>query len=238
VLHNDDFVLPGFYARLREGLERNPNAGAAFCRHISTDEDGMWMTISRVERKSAGWVENWLPKIAVENRLECPSIVVNRAVYEALGGFRLELFYAPDWEMWIRAASRYPFWYEPTPLACYRRHLQSGTAAVKKGARDLADVRRAIEITQLYLPAEAAPEIYFWALRLLALRALETAERLLLGGQFSEGCAYVREAWRADHKPRMLANFASLPCWYAAMAARRGAGRIMRSLFRRIRPLE
>ena len=41
ILHQDDMVRPGFYARLREGIGAAPAvAGAAFCRDVVIDADG------------------------------------------------------------------------------------------------------------------------------------------------------------------------------------------------------
>ena len=34
ILHGDDLVLPGFYARMEDLLDRNPEAGSAICRHV------------------------------------------------------------------------------------------------------------------------------------------------------------------------------------------------------------
>ena len=39
--------------------------------------------------------------------------------------------YGEDWEMWVRIAAHHPVWYEPEPLAVYRKHgiSLSGRAA-------------------------------------------------------------------------------------------------------------
>src|SRR5438067_8681030 len=39
ILHQDDIVLPGFYDRMRKGVECS-DAGAIFCRHAITDANG------------------------------------------------------------------------------------------------------------------------------------------------------------------------------------------------------
>ena len=46
LLHGDDCVRPGFYSKLQQGFEKNPEVGAAFCRHIHMDEENNWHYIS------------------------------------------------------------------------------------------------------------------------------------------------------------------------------------------------
>lgn len=85
ILHGDDMVLPGFYSTLQKSLEKEPTVGAAFCRHIFVDENGQWQWLSALERETPGILPNWIEKIAIGQRIETPSIVVKRQVYEKLG---------------------------------------------------------------------------------------------------------------------------------------------------------
>ena len=48
VLHQDDAVQPDFYERLAHADDRS-DAGAAFCRHVSMDGDGVWRSIAPPE---------------------------------------------------------------------------------------------------------------------------------------------------------------------------------------------
>jgi GT2 family glycosyltransferase len=120
ILHTDDFVLPGFYARLKSSLESRSDVGAAFCRHSFVDENEHLRGTSDLERTTAGILSDFISKIGASVRIQFPAIVVRRSVYERLGGFRLDLPYAADWEMWIRIAAHYPMWFEPATLAAFR----------------------------------------------------------------------------------------------------------------------
>ena len=142
ILHQDDLVLPGFYERLSRADQGEPRPGAAFCQHAFIDAAGNWQTISGLERRSPGLIEDWLERIVDDQRVQCPSIVVRRDVYEHLGGYLPDLIYALDWEMWVRIARHYPVWYEPTVLACWRIHDKGETAQLHKWAQRMPTWRR------------------------------------------------------------------------------------------------
>jgi len=159
ILHTDDLVLPGFYARLKAPLESRSDIGAAFCRPGYIDENERWLWTSALERPTAGILPDFIAKIGASCRIEFPSIVVRRSVYEQLGGFRTDLPYAADWEMWIRVAAHHLIWYEPTPLAVFRVHPKSATSALRSSGEDIADLRRCIEISRSSLPPDRAKTI-------------------------------------------------------------------------------
>lgn len=146
-LHGDDLVCNGFYKKLMIGFEKNPEIGAAFCRHIIIDENGNSVHPSILEMPDSGVLsKDWTKELIGFQRLQTPSIVVKREVYETLGGFDKRLLWAEDWEMWVRIASNYPIWYEVEPLAKYRKHLNSSTSKNVRTAENVRDLSRAIAI--------------------------------------------------------------------------------------------
>ncbi len=160
ILHQDDLVLPGFYSRLREGIEKDPSVGAAFCQHFLIDGEGNRKTLlSRVEMETPGILVDWPEYVFVGLSFQCPSIVVKRSAYEELGGFNLDFQYAMDWDMWKRIASRFPIWYDPIPLACFRRNYKSTASEFIRSGRNIPELRSSIEISQSYLPKDIAVEI-------------------------------------------------------------------------------
>lgn len=156
LLHGDDCVLNGFYRKLQRGFDEKPEIGAAFCRHIFTDELGHWQAISWLEQPESGLLQNWLERIAIEQRIQTPSIVVRREVYEKLGTFDSRLSWTEDWEMWVRIAAHYKFWYEVEPLALYRMHSNSSSQRHISAGQNIQDLQRAIKIFQSYLPPATA----------------------------------------------------------------------------------
>ncbi|KAA3439588.1 glycosyltransferase family 2 protein [Rufibacter hautae] len=124
LLHGDDRVRPGFYARMGSLFQRFPQAGAAFCRNSFINKDGVWSHDTPLEANKDLVLDNWLLRIAERQRIQYVSIVVQREVYERLGGF-FGMPYGEDWEMWVRIARFYPVAYTPEILAECRMHASS-----------------------------------------------------------------------------------------------------------------
>ncbi|AFZ08066.1 glycosyl transferase family 2 [Oscillatoria nigro-viridis PCC 7112] len=210
ILHDDDVVLPGFYSRLREGIEKEPSVGAAFCRHIYTDEAGNQRWVSWLERETPGVLSDWLEQIIVMCRLQASPIAVKRSVYENLGGFCPQAGAASDWEMWKRIAVHYPIWYEPEPLAWYRQHSSSDNTRLLKSGGLIADVRRSIEISQSYLPSAIADKLSNQAREHYALYALNTAKKLLTDGDSEAAIAQIREGLKCSQSAQLKEALVSL----------------------------
>ncbi|MBE9163316.1 glycosyltransferase [Tychonema sp. LEGE 06208] len=210
ILHDDDVVLPGFYSRLREGIEKEPSVGAAFCRHIYTDEAGNQRWVSWLERETPGVLTDWLEQIIVMCRLQASPIAVKRSVYESLGGFCPQAGAASDWEMWKRVAVHYPIWYEPEPLAWYRQHTSSDNTRLLKSGGLIADVRRSIDISQSYLPRAIADKLSNQAREHYAFYALETAKKLLTDGESEAAIAQIREGLKCSQSAQLKEALVSL----------------------------
>ena len=194
ILHSDDVVFPGFYGDFKAALERREDVGAAFCRYATIDESGRWRGISELESPTRGILAGFIYKISVGQRIQCPSIVVRRSVYEKLGGFRKDLSYAADWEMWIRIAAHLPIWYEPATLAAWRIHSASWTALTVRSGQNIADMRRCVEISHSLLPPDHGDAISRKAQENVARVAISGAYRALLAGEFATA---FRQAWEA-----------------------------------------
>lgn len=158
LLHQDDLVLPGFYARLRTAIAAHAEAGAAFCRDTVIDAQGRTIGMQRLVRPTEGIVEDWIEHLFVGLHLRASALVVQRRVYETLGGFRLDLDYALDWDMWKRIAAAYPLCYVPDALACYRRHGGSASNGFQRSGANLAEIGRSIALSQAALPPAIAAE--------------------------------------------------------------------------------
>lgn len=223
LLHGDDGVRDGFYRIMQRAFDEHPEIGNAFCRHILMDERGHWQTISPLERAESGILGDWLEKIAVEQRLQTPSMVVRRAAYETLGGFDRRIrSYGEDWEMWIRLAAHYPVWYEVAPLAVYRVHKATLTGRSEATGAHIRDLRQVIEIARSYLPAPRAAELSRRASEVCALAAIRRAGRLSLG-DWPIALAHVREALRCCRSPRVMKALVGLLVRTTVRAAREAA---------------
>jgi glycosyltransferase involved in cell wall biosynthesis len=205
LLHGDDLLLPGFYQKMQQGFQQHPDLGAAFCRHIFVDELSNWKGFSELEQPQSGILPNWLEQIAVQQRIQAPSIVVRRAVYEQLGGFdRRMTCWGEDWEMWVRIAAQYPVWYEPQPLALYRQGSTSLTGRSIRSGQNIRDFRQAIGIVRDYLPPERSQQLNHTALRNYANYALDTAASFIKANDRSAAINQIREAFQCKVSARML----------------------------------
>ena len=220
ILHQDDLVLPGFYDRLRKGADES-HAGALFCRCAMVNSKGHWIQLSELQRESPGLLDDWHARITVEQLIRCPAIIVRRTLYEQLGGFLPHLRFVPDWEMWQRIASQFPFWFEPSILACYRVHSESATSRMRFDAADVREVREMIQLTAAYhIPARGhilARKACSW----YANVALFNARHSLVNAGFGPATRQIVEALRLCHSPRIIWKICSFfVLWFRIIASR------------------
>ena len=194
ILHQDDTVHDGFYTALLAGLNRGLPIGMAFCRHAFIDENDTIQRISHRERWRAGILARWCKRLSERQRVQCPAAIVRRDVYEDLGGFRSDLRYALDWEMWVRIACRYAVWYEPQVLAHYRRHASAETARLRAAGRVTADLMHAIELMSQHMPAHERGRMKENAYRRLVHVHSRQARKLLKKGADSQAAVQIESA--------------------------------------------
>jgi len=210
LLHGDDSVRPGFYDKLGTAFELDETIGAAFCRHIFADEGGHWQNISSLEQAKTGVLNNSLERLASEQRIMTPSIVVLREIYERLGGFDSRLICAEDWEMWVRIAARYPIWYETEPLAIYRMHADSNTGRHIATGAERRYTRIAIEVFKEHLPLAIADSATKSARRTYALATLESLAPLIQRRDWAALRTQANEAFCFDHSLPVILRFLRL----------------------------
>lgn len=222
LLHGDDRVERGFYAALQAGFEAAPEIGAAFCRHRYIDTKGRVLSIPDPEQPESGVLTAGVERLAEEQRIMTPSIVVRRDAYEELGGFDPRLTCAEDWEMWVRIAARYPVWYEPSVLSGYRMHQQSNTGRHYRLAEELGYTRRAIEIFSDYLPPQSARAIVQRARLTYAGTALNNARTFARCGDRRGMRAHLVEAIKLSATPGVLRRAAGIALTPAAESGSAG----------------
>ena len=183
ILHQDDFVRAGFYARVEAGLAAHPDAGAAFVQPSYVDPAGHPLPWGGQASEQSGLLANWAEHVFVQLKFACAGIVVRRSVYERLGGFDAELRYCLDWDMWQRIAVSTPIWYEPDQLACCRIHPGSATGRLLLSGENLREIAWSVERGQVYLGPEAGPAVARRARAAYTKWALRGAWRLLRQGR-------------------------------------------------------
>ncbi|MEM6450509.1 MAG: glycosyltransferase family 2 protein [Cyanobacteria bacterium P01_D01_bin.105] len=209
ILHDDDWLAPGFYQAMTAATDSKMKPGAAFCRHRYM-RDGKQRWISREEKETAGVIENWMEKIVSFCHVQFSSMVVRRDVYEKLGGFCPQAKDAADWEMWKRIAAYYPVWYEPEPLMYYREHAASETSHLLRSGKQISEARETIFITRRYLPRSEAPVLSNIALENYAFHALDMAKQQLQRQDSEAAVINMREALRCSQSVSVQKALADL----------------------------
>ena len=238
ILHQDDIVLPGFYEHLYRGIVGNPNISMAFCRFAIVDANGHWNELGPLERATPGVLNNWLERVATGYHVECPAVVVKRATYEALGGFRTELTSVLDVEMWVRIAANAPVYYEPKILAGFRRHGSNESAMQARRGANMQDMARAIEIWKNYLPANSKAQLEQQARRYWAEVSLVIAQDFFAKGDLTacmSQLAAAKNLW--NHGPHRLRRLRLKAKVIIQRALGRRAMSLLRQLRRRIQPV-
>ena len=193
LLHGDDAVLPGFYTAMEQALA-DPTVVAAVCRVRDIDAHNTPTYITRSYRKGTGVWTDALDAFAVSNRVRAPGIVVRRAAYERVGGYRTDLPHVADWEMWTRLAAHGPIVFVDEVLATYRRHDASDSSARIRTGANVRERVTAIGVVCGHVPPNRQARTRRRALAYSVVFASRTALALARVGKWS---AAGRQGWEA-----------------------------------------
>ena len=153
ILHGDDKVKPGFYKEIEAMFKQHPSAGATFCDFEYIDNKSRILYTDKPLLKKSGILPDWLERIAVGQRIQPPSMVIKRSVYEHLGSY-FAVHYGEDWEMYVRIAANYPVAHSVKYLAQYRVHGSNITSQSMISGQNVKDIAKVISIIKNYLPEE------------------------------------------------------------------------------------
>jgi glycosyltransferase involved in cell wall biosynthesis len=207
ILHGDDSVRAGFYARAREAILAHPDIGAWTCRSIYMDEGGLWIGFSELEARQPQILgKDFVRRLLVDQRMNFAATIVRRSMYEQLGGFRPELTLCLDWDMWKRVAVHAPIFYDPEPLACFRVHATSAHGKAVRAGRTTADERRSIRMARAYAPPAEAAQIEREAFKMAAIRAIRNARSEWRLGYRKAALRLLIHAVRCSVHPAVLAR--------------------------------
>jgi tetratricopeptide (TPR) repeat protein len=218
LLHDDDYILPGFYERLRCSLETcSETVGAAFTGYENINESGKVVFTQQLYGEHKGIAQDFLLKIGIANPLNMPAVVIRRQTHEKLGTYHPELTYTSDWELYKRIAAFYDWWHEPIMGAHYRQHEQSKTNEMMLSGTQVTSIRRAIDISESYLPAESCAELTKRSRSYYFQRCLETLAIPLKTQNLAAAWQMLEELMRLDQSSEALAQ---LFAWLTRSEAR------------------
>jgi hypothetical protein len=123
--------LPGRVARIREAIE---HAEGALVLHNA-------MFIGPDGRTIGPWTcplpsgrvpsDRFIERLLIQNFIAIPSPVFRRTAAVDSGGLDETLWFAADWDLWLRLGAMGPVSFVPEPLSAFRVHPASQTAARK-----------------------------------------------------------------------------------------------------------
>jgi glycosyltransferase involved in cell wall biosynthesis len=154
-LNADDLYAPGALRRVGVFFADHPEAAwlTGHCRMV----DANGCEIQRVfTRYKALWLRSAHSRaLQVTNFISQPATFWRRAVAEAVGPFREDLYYTMDYDYWLRISSRARLHVIPQTLAVFRAHADAKTAVMKRAQfdEDLATARRHVHsklVTRLH----------------------------------------------------------------------------------------
>jgi len=211
VLHEDDYVRPGFYATLRASLEKLPDQfGLACCQYTNLHEAQGSTWSPPPFRQGAGELTGFLDRLVVQNPLNVPAVVYRRSVFETVGTFRSDMSFTGDWEFYIRASTRFAWWYQPENLACWRVHAANHTWELQKQGRTAEDIRKTIKLMEGYLPADVKQRMLPVSRQVHGRNFLVQAWQLLQAGQNDNALIFLRHCLRIGGPTAESTEFAQV----------------------------
>ena len=130
-LHQDDFWLPGRVARLRDAMERSEGVLVVH-NALFVGPDG-----ERLGRWTCPFTDGWVPPdqfvehLLVQNFVAIASPVFRRSAAIDSGGLDESLWFAADWDLWLRLGARAAVRFVSEILSAFRIHPASQTVARK-----------------------------------------------------------------------------------------------------------
>lgn len=141
ILHQDDYVGETFYRHLKGLAESHPDVGLLATRSFAVDGNGVIISVtSRVSSLENGG--NAIEEFFYHTPIQCPGVVVQRSCYEEVGGFREELKYVLDCEMWARAIKAKSGFVTSEILSYYRSDTENQSIRLWRSGEALEDLAR------------------------------------------------------------------------------------------------
>ncbi len=145
-LSANDFVLPGIFAKAREGFSRSPEVGlwSAMAWLVNEDDAVIRLHMSPVVALAdTVFSADECAKLAyrVGNWFTGSTLIYRRDAFNSIGGFDHAYGALTDLITAWAVASRYGAAYSPEPLAAFRIHADSYCVSTLKGDSRMDEVR-------------------------------------------------------------------------------------------------
>lgn len=135
--HHDDVMLPENLERKVCVLDENPKVGFVHSNVILIDRAGKVLSWQWWEDSGRDYIEDgltvfhrFIARMPFGSMIFIGAVLVRRACYARLGGYRPDLRYTHDSEMWMRMSLFYDVACLGAPLVKWRQHPTSGSSAL------------------------------------------------------------------------------------------------------------
>ena len=144
ILHQDDLWLPGRIDSVRRWIAAAPDAVLHLAPSRLIDRNGR--TVGRwtcplpaEDRLESQFI---LQRLLVQNFVSVPAPVFRRSGWLECGGMDEQLWYTPDWDIWVKLSSAGPVVYHDQATTAFRLH---GNSLTVTGSRDSNAFRAQME---------------------------------------------------------------------------------------------
>jgi hypothetical protein len=130
LLHQDDIWLGGRLGALRKLVDERPEASQFLLPSWYIDASGKRLGLWRCPLPAGSRAlapELVVERLLVQNFIALPAPIFRRLDALDVGGLREDLWYAADWDFWLKLAAKGTTIYTATPLTGFRIHPSSQT---------------------------------------------------------------------------------------------------------------
>jgi len=201
LLHQDDYIRPGFYQKLTEAAAKYPEVALLATRSdFITEQGAVWKTSERIPELENGG--RAVERFFYGTPIQCPGIVVKKSFYDTQGAFNPDLKFVLDCEMWARVVGIAGGVVIPDVLACYRSSDGAATSRMERTAENLRDIERLNNIFAGRYPGFDRQQ----ALRRVCYRAKTQADWFVKKGD-AEAARVNLEYWNTHTTPMIRARY-------------------------------
>ncbi len=130
-LDADDWWAPEFLEKMNHLVHKFPDAGIYGCKYFWVKNGLLTKSLNQEPEDFEGYIDYfkaythawWMPLSSI-------SVVIPKNVFNDMGGFKKELKFGEDFDLWIRIVLIYRVGYLNEPLAFYNQDLYSGHRAL------------------------------------------------------------------------------------------------------------
>jgi len=115
-LDSDDYWLPGKIEESLAVFDKHPEFDVVYGDCFTVNEYGEIISRRNIKRYSGRIAATLLR----DNFISMSTTMVRRRCFDEMGGMSSKRKVADDYDLWLRFASKYLFYYLPEYLACYR----------------------------------------------------------------------------------------------------------------------